>query len=427
MKCSNVAARNMCILIALLAALVIPGRASAAAAPIKPASMTKINIGVTSTRIVPFWDLYVATDQGYFARNNLDPNFIVISTPAALTAAAVGGSTNFVCVATDAVVSAIDAGADLKMIAGQALPLYSLVTHPSITSYSQLKGKKIAVANPNTGSTLMLLLLLRKNGVARDDVTLVQSAGTPQRLVAVESGAVAATLLSPPDSFRAEDSGLRVLGNTATVMRQYQHTVHAVNTDWANRQRPAAVAYVRAIRSAQQFLWNPANKGRAIEIFRKWSFATQDYAERTYQQVFVQYKTSSVNARIETTAINNVFKLMHETGVRLADGGVRKASTYYDPSFLASSLPAVTMTNVSASGTRGVISARIVVTREATASLRVMRNGRTVGKTLTTKLRAGRNIRGLPIPVGSRKGLTLVVRVTDAAGNTVTKRTPVKF
>lgn len=405
-----------------LAAVVAAGTAGAATGPIKPATMTPIKIGVTGLGINLYWDLMVADQVGFFRQNNLNPSFVTISTPGTLTAAAASGSVDFVAVATDAIIGAIDQGGALKIVAGEALGSFSLVSKASISNFAALKGKKVGIADPNSGSTLLLLALLKKNGLSRDDVQFVPAAATSQRFAALQAGAVDAALLSQPADFAAEDAGFKILGNTASALRRYQITAHAVNENFARSNRPAVVAFVRAIRNAQQWLWNPVHKNQAIDIFGKTAKVSPSVAQRAYKMMFEDLKTMSVNAQIEPTAINNVLKAMQQT----VGGGPRTAGKYYDATFLAASLPAVSVQSLSARFAKGVIVARLTSTRAAKATLRVLRSGKAVGKPVTANLKAGKNTLGVRFPGGSRSKLTLVATVKDSAGHVVKKSVAVK-
>jgi NitT/TauT family transport system substrate-binding protein len=400
----------------LVAGMALAVAAAPAGAQVKPSSMQDIKIGVTGLNINLYWDLMVAREAGFFAANNLKPEFITIATPATLAAAAAAGSTNFVAVATDAEIGAIEGGGPLKMVAGQSLGSFSLVTAPSVRSWADLKGKKIAVADPNTGSTLLLLALLKKNGLARSDVDFVQSAATAQRFAALQAGAVQGALLSQPTDLVAEDAGYVILGNTASAIRQYQITAHAVNTDWAKSNRPAVVAYVRAIRNSQQFLWNPRNEARSIQIFQQVAGVSQSIAQRCYNLMFKQLKTMSVNGQITPTAINNVIKAMVDT--KALPAGKYSFTKYYDQTFLASSLPAVSVTRFTAAKGKGVVVAKIYATRESTARLTL------AGKSFTRKLKAGLNT--VALRASTRGRLVLRGVITDSAGNKVTKTATVR-
>jgi NitT/TauT family transport system substrate-binding protein len=409
--------------LALLAVVaVVAGAATSASAttraggPVKPATMTDIKIGVTGLTINLYWDLMVAREVGFFAQNNLNPQFVTIPTPATLVAAAAAGSTNFVAVATDAEIGAIEAGGALKLVAGQALGSFALVTQPSIKSYADLKGKKIAVSDPNTGSTLLLVALLKKNGLSRNDVTFVQSSATAQRFAALQAGAVEGALLSQPTDFVAQDAGFNILGNTAEAIRQYQITAHAVNTNWAKDNAPAVIAYVRAIRNAQQFLWNPANEQKALQIFQQVAGVSASIAQRSYDLMFKKLKTMSINGQITPTAINNVIALMLQTNA--LKPGKYPYSKYYDQAFLADSLPAVKVTRFSATRGKGVVIVRIYATRASTAVLTLG------GKTTKKSLKAGLNRVGLRIAGGGK--LVVKAVVSDTAGNRVTKTATVK-
>src|SRR2546430_1260970 len=78
------------------------------------------------------------------------------------------------------------------------LALYSLIVTPNVSSFGDLRGKLLAIGGPRDGPTTILRRLLRANDLRDDDTEFVAVGGTPERMAAIMSGAVAGSLLAQP-------------------------------------------------------------------------------------------------------------------------------------------------------------------------------------------------------------------------------------
>ncbi|MDO8208886.1 ABC transporter substrate-binding protein [Conexibacter sp. CPCC 206217] len=298
----------------------------------KPDSATPVRLGVTGLGINLYWDLIAADRAGIFRDNNLTPTFVAVSTPGDLVSAASGGSTDFVSVATDTLINAEDRGAPLKIVASEAYGSYDLVAKNSIGDWEQLKGKKVGIADPGSGSTVLLNALLAKHGLTPKDVTYVPAAATPQRLAALQSGAVDAALLADPANYTAIETGdFHSLGNTVDAVYPYQITTHAVNEDFAKKNPSAVIAFVTSIQQAHDWLYDPANKDAAIDAFADVARVPRAIAERSYDAMFNRFRTMSPSAQIDPRAMAAVYDAMNTTTGQRTE---RSDDRYIDPAYL---------------------------------------------------------------------------------------------
>ena len=60
------------------------------------------------------------------------------------------------------------------------------------------------------------------------------------------SGGVDAAILYPPATFRAASQGYTYLGDITDHLKNFPFAVYAANTDWAAKNRPAMLGYVKA-------------------------------------------------------------------------------------------------------------------------------------------------------------------------------------
>jgi ABC-type nitrate/sulfonate/bicarbonate transport system substrate-binding protein len=213
-------------------------------------------------------------------------------TTTATSQALVAGSTDFAQMNLVQLLSANSAGADLIAVAGDTLvPIYALVVHPSIQSYADLKGKRLAVAGPTDPLNYIMARMLAANGLAPADYEMLGLGGTPTRLAAVEKGGVAGALVNQPSDFKAIASGLRFLGYSSDYVDNFQYTVTGTRRDWAQANRPLTVRFLRAFARACEFFYEPKNKEAVLRALIEKAKAERDDAEKTYS-LFVKTKKS---------------------------------------------------------------------------------------------------------------------------------------
>jgi ABC-type nitrate/sulfonate/bicarbonate transport system substrate-binding protein len=133
-----------------------------------------------------------------------------------------------------------------------------------------LKGKRIAVFRFGSASHMRLLNVLPRYGMSERDVTFLQVGDAPERLIAINSGSVEATLLSPPEHFEAVRLGMKILLNLRDLNVPYQGSglvttqrLIARNRDLARRFLRAYVEAIHAVRT------NPTLSKRAFAKYRQ--------------------------------------------------------------------------------------------------------------------------------------------------------------
>jgi ABC-type nitrate/sulfonate/bicarbonate transport system substrate-binding protein len=257
----------------------------------QPAKLTPVNYG-TITISALHWPYLIAEQEGMLQKEGIEIKRVLGGTTTATSQALVGGSTEIAQMNFVQLLSANMAGADLVAVAADTLvPIYALVVNPSITSYSDLKGKRLAVASPNDPLNYIMARMLAANGLGPGDYEMIGLGGTPTRLAAVEKGGVAGALVNQPSDFKAIASGLRSLGYSTDYVDNFQYTVSGVRRDWAQKNRPLLVRFLRAFVRACEFFYEPKNKEAAIHALMEKAKADRDEAEKTYN-LFVQTKKS---------------------------------------------------------------------------------------------------------------------------------------
>ena len=172
------------------------------------AQSLKLSYSSDSPGALPVW---IGKESGLYAKNGLDVQLIRVTGNVAVMAV-VANEVNIAFMGGTAAITSNLAGSDAVMVAaGEIATDYSLITTTKIKSPDQLKGSVVGIASVVGSATTATVYGLQKLGIGRNDVTLLVVGGTPERLAALRTGRIQATLLSPPTSFAAERDGFNIL------------------------------------------------------------------------------------------------------------------------------------------------------------------------------------------------------------------------
>lgn len=201
--------------------------------------------------------IWVAHDAGLFAKEGLDDQIILIPSATQLAQVVVAGDVDIASLGGAPVIAAVLNGADLKVMGNNVNKLiFSLHVKPEIKSIEELRGKRIAVSRFGSSSDVAARHALRKfNLDPLKDITLMQLGSMSNMFGALKSGAVEASMVSPPTQFLSEKLGFKELLSVTDMDLAYPNPAMAVSGDLI-RRKPEIIdrfmrAYVRAIRRAK--------------------------------------------------------------------------------------------------------------------------------------------------------------------------------
>ena len=241
---------------------------SAIALPARGQAATRIVFGYTA--VTDFASVFVAVDEGFFRKRNLDvePKFIPLNStiPAALQADSlqVGGPTPSVFL------QAVDGGLDLVVLAGggvtsKTMTGFGLVARAGsgIRSAQDCIGKKIGV--PGLGAFLHVTFRawLKQSGVDYRKVSFVE-ASFPQHADLLRGGSIDAVVSADPFMSRIIDSNAGYVASYySTFLAEGNHTIyHAAKRDWALKNSAAAKAFREAVHEGAAFMQQPKNSDK---------------------------------------------------------------------------------------------------------------------------------------------------------------------
>jgi ABC-type nitrate/sulfonate/bicarbonate transport system substrate-binding protein len=264
-----------CALLVAVSALgsIRPGAAQA------PATMT---IGLT-TRSATDWGLEVAQKLGFFAANGLTVQAVVIGSSAGVAQQLAAGSVDIGSVSTTQVVEAILGGAPIvEIFKNVSTTPYTLIGRKGLNTPDKLRGKTIMIGGPNDITRVFMDKILASYGFKPDDYTYTYAGAPAERYAALVNGGIDATVLLPPVTFRATDEGYPVIDEVPKYFPHFPTSGYAVQSAWAKAHRDTLLAFLRGFQTGVRWLYNPANKARALQILEDADNVTPDVAAKTY-------------------------------------------------------------------------------------------------------------------------------------------------
>ncbi len=315
-------------LMSLCAALAMAGLPSAGRAQ-QPLTEVRVAMLAPSSLL---WLHAVARDLGFYSEQKIVVRDLVAASSPALLQAVSSGSVEAGMSLGDVVIRAIDQGAPV-VISGAMLgkAALRLVGGKGITDAKQLAGATVTAGAVEGGTANLLRFQLQRLGVDPTSVKMVSLTNSRDRIVALGNGQVQGALLIPPFDTLAERSGLKMLDWYA---EPYVETPLVLNKPWAEKNRAAAVGLTQALKKAAVWIYDPANKAKAIEVFANFTKVDKDVCEESYN-FMVGQQVIGVNLEVTAAGLENIIKIDKAIGANPASSKPFELSRYYDPSYLA--------------------------------------------------------------------------------------------
>ena len=172
----------------------------------------RIGITAATVNMLPVW---MADAAGLFKSHGLAVKISVTDGGSKGLAEVGQGKFEAMIVGLSAVIDANGKGGDYRLIASSANTMAFGFFGAKGLDAAGLKGKKIGVSTFASESDVAASLALKRVGLSRADVTVVESGATLTRLEALKSGALAATALNEPANLMAARAQLPKLVDLA--------------------------------------------------------------------------------------------------------------------------------------------------------------------------------------------------------------------
>ena len=174
------------------------------------ADRVRIGYSSISGAYTPIW---VAHEGGYFAKEGLQDDIILIPSGTQLAQVTVAGEIDIGSLYGSSAIAAALQGADLKIIGNSGNKMvFSLYVRPEIKSVEQLRGKKIGITRFGSAPDISVRYALRKYNINPDkDLTLIQLGFMATVAAGLQGGSIEGGVVSPPTQFAVDKAGFKEL------------------------------------------------------------------------------------------------------------------------------------------------------------------------------------------------------------------------
>lgn len=178
-----------------------------------PVQAKDINLGwsgIGSWTTLPY---VVANEKGFFDKENLKVQLITFRGTNLMLTALLAGELDYATI-LPFLTGAASRGLPVRILgAVTKSSSYFMVARPEIENVKALRGKKLGINSFGSSADYAAYAAVSRSGIdANRDLTIVAiGGGTPERLAAVVSGSIDATVVTSPAEYAAEKQGLRVI------------------------------------------------------------------------------------------------------------------------------------------------------------------------------------------------------------------------
>ncbi|HTM08781.1 MAG TPA: ABC transporter substrate-binding protein [Verrucomicrobiae bacterium] len=233
-------------------------------------------------------NVWTAKEMGFYAKNGLDVELVLlVGAPLAVTAM-LAGETPIIHTGASAVITSNLTGSGAVLIAGSINRFpYVLFVTDEIKRVEDLKGKKFGVSRIGSADNAAAQTVLERYGIKADEVGYVTIGSVPARLAAMQTNAIQATLLQPPETLKAKEIGVRALLDFTKLDVEWQQNGVAVTRDYIKRKPETIRRFMRAY--VEGVHYNLTNPKGAQKVLRKYLDIKDDKAmEESYNEIVVK-------------------------------------------------------------------------------------------------------------------------------------------
>ena len=222
--------------------------------PALAADRMRIGYSSISGAYVGIW---VAHDAGFFAKEGLDDQVVLIPNGTQLAQVTVAGEIDIASLGGAAAIAAALSGADFKVIGANVNKLiFSMFARPDIKRVEDLRGKKIGITRIGTSADISARTILRQHNIdPQKDLNLIQLGAISSVAGALKAGSIEAGMVSPPTLFLMEKLGFKEIGSVTDMDLAFPNPGMIVLGDII-RKKPDLIdrfmrAYVRGVHRAR--------------------------------------------------------------------------------------------------------------------------------------------------------------------------------
>ena len=201
----------------------------------------------------------IALAKGYFKDEGLNITGIISSAGGGTTLRNMlaGGGVPYGEVNPGVVVSAVLAGADLKIVSDNVLTVaeftWAVKPDSPIKTIKDLKGRKMGYTNPRSTSQALANMLVQSAGLRPEDVELVKTGGFGEGVAALDAGLIDITPITEPLWSKVRNK-YRAVVVASEALPPLDNVVGVATVEMMEKRGDFIRAVIRARRKAVQFM-----------------------------------------------------------------------------------------------------------------------------------------------------------------------------
>jgi NitT/TauT family transport system substrate-binding protein len=275
--------------------------------------MVKVKMGLIGTPDILDVPYFIALEKGFFREEGLDVEFVSLHGDAIAIQSLISGDIDVTASGHFAVIKAVNEGVPVKAFASiQRSHDYVLATSDDIKDINQLKGRVIGIYAPGDITEIVIIRLLQKYGIDKDEVSWLSIGGSTDRYRALVGGKVAAVPLHADLGYKIQkETGFHILVSIAEEQPLPMSVVSA--TEKFIQEKPEIITGItRALIKASRYA--TTNKQGFIEVALK-HIEGIDREEISFVYDFLmKLNIYGINGGITKESIENGIKTLLTTG-----------------------------------------------------------------------------------------------------------------
>jgi NitT/TauT family transport system substrate-binding protein len=291
---------------------------------VRAAGLDELKVGISErvNTVLAFW---MAADGGLFGAHGLKVDIINMNGGSRGAEALQAGRIDIMHVGLSSVVRVNRGGGDLRLVASLSNVIrFTLFSAAGVRTAADLRGGVIGISTFGSETDSTVTLALQRLGLTRNDVTLKEYGGGPQRLAALRSGEIGATAINEPVRSMAREEGLSVLIDLVPEQIPWLFSGVVVRRDMLAARRDVLRRFLKAVMEGNHLAL--VNEQRAKEVLaREAGIADPKVLAISYDD----FKQQSP-PNIEPTAA-----AAENTLAQFAAGGSTSPADYIDTSILS--------------------------------------------------------------------------------------------
>lgn len=250
------------------------------------ASKIAISFAGVNPRQTPLW---IAQEQGLFAKHGVDADVVFIRTGPIQVAAVSSGATQLAYSGPASVLGAAAGGTDLRVIASFTNRLtYTMIARPEIKKAEDLRGKRFGVQAIGGSVWMGAVLGLEYLGLEqrRDNINIFNVGDQTVLAQAIESGTIDVTVLDGVFSRRLKQKGYSVLVELSETKIPYVSNTIVATRTFFQQQPELAENIMKGLIESLAFILAPQNKTIVLNtIMKRLKISDTSVAEQGYRDL----------------------------------------------------------------------------------------------------------------------------------------------